>query len=155
MKMEKWNRAEESDRNQRKSGTEKESPGVCFCMRVAGMLPERKEVPYPCVPEPGAEKDKAGDFTVVTVSYGFRIPGEDREKTEITPVLYQSCMHPEKIHIDAVQIFSGHGEICFQVRDRQWKIPEQQADIVDIFPWKAELKKKSCIPCTNCGGCSW
>lgn len=118
------------------------------------MLPEREEVPYPSLPLPGAETEE-GAVTVVTASYGFRIAGEDSEKTEITPVLYQSCMHPEKIRIDAVQIFSGSGEICFQVRDRQWKIPEQQADTVDIFPWKAELKKKSCIPCTNCGGCSW
>lgn len=119
------------------------------------MLPEGEEIPYPVLPLPGAETDDEGAVTVVTASYGFRIPGENSEKTEITPVLYQSCMHPEKIRVDSVRIFSGSGEICFQVRDRQWKIPEQQADAVDIFPWKAELKKKSCIPCTNCGGCSW
>lgn len=139
----------------RKAGQENEVSGGLFCESVLGMLKEEREYPYPCVPLPGVETDEKGVFTVVTASHGFRIPGEDSGKTEITPVLYQSCMHPEKIHIDAVRIFSGHGEIRFQVRDRQWKIPEQKADDVDIFPWEAELKKKSCIPCTNCGRCSW
>lgn len=136
-------------------GMKKETAGILFLRKVFGMLTEASGMPYPCVPQPGAGSDEAGVYTVVTASCGFRVPCGDAKKTEITPVLYQSCMHPEQIHIDTVRILAGNGEICFLVRDCLWKIPEREADAVEIFPWKAELKKKSCIPCTNCGGCSW
>ena len=116
-----------------------------------GAIRVEAEYPYPCVPPPGIREEDGG-LEIVTASHIFQIGNGE---TEISPVLYQSCMHPEKIHIDPVQIKIGRGEICFRVKNRQWKIRGSEAASVKILPWEAKLKKKSCIPCTNCGKCSW
>lgn len=117
-----------------------------------GMIRVDMEYPHPCVPPPGIWEEKDGKLLIITAFHTFRIRNGERE---ISPVLYQSCMHPEKIHIDPVQIGIDRGEICFQVRNRQWTIHKSEASSVEILPWEAEIKKKSCIPCTNCGRCSW
>ena len=117
-----------------------------------GMIKVDMEYPYPCVPPPGIREEKNGKLLIITASHTFRIRNGERE---ISPVLYQSCMHPEKIHIDPVQIRIDKGEIRFQVRNQQWTIHKSEASSVEILPWKAKIKKKSCIPCTNCGRCSW
>ena len=116
-----------------------------------GMIKVDMEYPYPCVP-PGIWEEKDGKLLIITASHVFRIRNGE---TEISPVLYQSCMHPEKIHIDPVQIRIDREEICFQVRNQQWTIRETEASSVELLPWEAKIKKKSCIPCTNCGRCSW
>ncbi len=110
------------------------------------------DTPYPCVPPPGIREEQDGKILIITASHTFRIRNQERE---ISPVLYQSCMHPEKIHIDPVQIRIDREEICFQVRSQQWTIGKSEASFVEILPWEAKIKKKSCIPCTNCGRCSW
>ena len=102
-----------------------------------GMIKVDMEYPYPCVPPPEIREEKDGKLLIITASHTFRIRNG---KMEISPVLYQSCMHPEKIHIDPVQIRIDGEEI--------WSL-------VEILPWEAKIKKKSCIPCTNCGRCSW
>ena len=117
-----------------------------------GMIKVDMEYPYPCVPPPEIREEKDGKLLIITASHTFRIRNG---KMEISPVLYQSCMHPEKIHIDPVQIRIDREEICFQVRNQQWTISRSEASLVEILPWKAKIKKKSCIPCTNCGRCSW
>ena len=117
-----------------------------------GMIKVDMEYPYPCVPPPGIWEEKDGKLLIITVSHTFRIRNGERE---ISPVLYQSCMHPEKIHIDPVQIRIDNGEICFQVKNQQWTIRETEASSVELLPWEAKIKKKSCIPCMNCGRCSW
>ena len=117
-----------------------------------GMIKVDMEYLYPCVPQPGITEEKDGGLLIITASHVFRIRNGE---TEISPVLYQNCMHPEKIHIDPVQIRIDSGEICFQVRDQQWIIRESEASSVEILPWEAKIKKRSCIPCTNCGRCSW
>lgn len=117
-----------------------------------GRIRAAMEYPYPCVPPPGIREEKDGKLSIITASHTFRIRKGERE---ISPVLYQSCMHPEKIHIDPVQISIDREEIRFQVRNQQWTIPRSEADFVEILPWEAKIKKKSCIPCTNCGRCSW
>lgn len=117
-----------------------------------GMIRVDSEYPYPCVPPSGIREEKDGRLVIITASHMFRIRNGE---TEISPVLYQSCMHPEKIHINPVQIRIDRGEICFQVRNQQWIIHESEAASVEILPWEAKIKKKSCIPCTNCGRCSW
>lgn len=117
-----------------------------------GMIKVDMEYPYPCVPPPGIREEKDGKPLIITASHTFRIRNGERE---ISPVLYQSCMHPEKIHIDPVQIRIDREEICFQVRNQQWTIRRSEASSVEILPWEAKIKKKSCIPCTNCGRCSW
>ena len=60
-----------------------------------GMIKVDMEYPYPCVPPPGIWEEKDGKLLIITVSHTFRIRNGERE---ISPVLYQSCMHPEKIH---------------------------------------------------------
>ena len=117
-----------------------------------GMIRVDMEYPHPCVPLPGIWEEKDGKLLIITASHTFRIRNGERE---ISPVLYQSCMHPEKIHIDPVQIRIDREEICFQVRNQQWTIRETEASSVELLPWEAKIKKKSCIPCTNCGRCSW
>lgn len=117
-----------------------------------GMIKVDMEYPYPCVPPPGIWEEKDGKLLIITVSHTFRIRNGERENL---PVLYQSCMHPEKIHINPVQIRIDNGEICFQVKNQQWTIHKSEASSVEILPWEAKIKKKSCIPCTNCGRCSW
>ena len=117
-----------------------------------GMIKVDMEYPYPCVPPPGIWEEKDGKLLIITASHTFRIRNGERE---ISPVLYQSCMHPEKIHIDPVQIRIDSGVICFQMRNQQWTIYKSEASSVEILPWEAKIKKKSCIPCTNCGRCSW
>ena len=117
-----------------------------------GMIKVDMEYPYPCVPPPGIREEKDGKLLIITASHTFRIRNREME---ISPVLYQSCMHPEKIHIDPVQIRIDREEICFQVRNQQWTIRRSEAFSVEILPWEAKIKKKSCIPCTNCGRCSW
>ena len=117
-----------------------------------GMIKVDMEYPYPCVPPSGIREEKGGKLLIITASHTFRIRNGERENS---PVLYQSCMHPEKIHIDPVQILIDRGEICFQWRNQQWTIRETEASSVELLPWEAKIKKKSCIPCTNCGRCSW
>ena len=117
-----------------------------------GMIKVDMEYPYPCVPPPEIREEKDGKLLIITASHTFRIRNG---KMEISPVLYQSCMQPEKIHIDPVQIRIDGEEICFQVRNQQWTIHRSEASLVEILPWEAKIKKKSCIPCTNCGRCSW
>ena len=117
-----------------------------------GMIKVDMEYPYPCVPPPGIREEKDGKLLIITASHTFRIRNREME---ISPVLYQSCMHPEKIHIDPVQIRIDREEIGFQVRNQQWTIRRSEASSVEILPWEAKIKKKSCIPCTNCGRCSW
>ena len=117
-----------------------------------GMIKVDMEYPYPCVPPPGIWEEKDGKLLIITASHTFRIRNGERE---ISPVLYQNCMHPEKIHIDPVQIRIDSGVICFQMRNQQWTIYKSEASSVEILPWEAKIKKKSCIPCMNCGRCSW
>ena len=117
-----------------------------------GMIKVDMEYPYPCVPPPGIRDEKDGKLLIITASHTFR---SRNGEMEISPVLYQSCMYPEKIHIDPVQIRIDREEICFQVRNQQWTIRRSEASSVEILPWEAKIKKKSCIPCTNCGRCSW
>ena len=80
-----------------------------------GMIRVDSEYQYPCVPPPGIREEKDGRLVIITASHMFRIRNGE---TENSPVLYQSCMHPEKIHINPVQIRIDRGEICFQVRNQ-------------------------------------
>lgn len=75
-----------------------------------GMIRVDMEYPHPCVPPPGIWEEKDGKLLIITASHTFRIRNGERE---ISPVLYQSCMQPEKIYIDPVQIRIDSGEICF------------------------------------------
>lgn len=117
-----------------------------------GIIRIEAEYPYPCMPAPGIREEKDGRLVMITASHVFRIRNGE---TENSPVLYQSCMNPENVHIDPVQIIMDGEEICFQVKNQKWIIRDSEASSVEILPWEAKLKKKSCIPCTNCGRCSW
>ena len=77
-----------------------------------GMIKVDMEYLYPCVPLPGITEEKDGGLLIITASHVLRIRNGE---TEISPVLYQNCMHPEKIHIDPVHIRIDSGEHCFQV----------------------------------------
>ena len=112
-----------------------------------------RDLPYPCVPESVAEEKDGKIRRIVTASHSFRLHGA--QTAELAPVVYQSCMHPEQIRIYPVELDFTDGEISFRIRGQQWKIQEKESGSVEIFDWKPKLEKKSCIPCTNCGKCSW
>lgn len=118
---------------------------------VLGTIQVAAEYPYPCMPAPEI-REEDGRLVIITASHVFRIQNGE---TEISPVLYQSCMNPENIHIDPVQIRMDGNEICFRVKNQQWTIGTEEASTVEILPWEAKIEKKSCVPCTNCGRCSW
>lgn len=58
-----------------------------------GMIKVDMEYSYPCVLPPGIREEKDGKLLIITASHTFRIRNGEME---ISPVLYQSCMHPEK-----------------------------------------------------------
>ena len=105
-----------------------------------GMIRVDMEYPYPCVPQPGITEEKDGGLLIITASHVFRIRNGE---TEISPVLYQNCMHPEIIHIDPVQIRIDSGEICFQVRDQKWIIHESEASLWKFCPGKLKSKREA------------
>lgn len=120
---------------------------------VIGTVKISRDLPYPCVPRPMAEERDGKIRRIVTASHRFRLHGSQTE--DLVPVVYQSCMHPEQIRIYPVELEFTDGKITFRIRDRQWTIPENAAASVEISDWEAALEKKSCVPCTNCGKCSW
>lgn len=148
---------------------------------VIGTVKICSDLPYPCVPAPEVKEENEEIRWIVTASHRFRLHGvpqnrksesagpiggksEQSERRQadpedvcldLTPVVYQSCMHPEQIRIYPVELEFTDGKITFRIRDRQWTIPENAAASVEISDWKAALEKKSCVPCTNCGKCSW
>lgn len=136
------------------------------CKTVIGTLKISRDLPYPCDPEPEIAEENGQIRRIVTASHRFRlhnvpIASSEVPETavdsvqEITPIVYQSCMYPEQIRIYPVELeFTDRG-IVFQVRGQQWIISEKDASSVEILDWRAKLEKKSCIPCTNCGKCSW
>ncbi len=127
-----------------------------------GIVRMSRRLPYPCTPEQEIIEESGTVRRIITAAHCFRLhlplsngTTEGTEIQEITPVVYQSCMHPEQIRIYPVELEFSEEEILFQVRDQQWKIAADQADSVEILDWEAKVEKKSCIPCTNCGRCSW
>ena len=137
-----------------------------LCKTVIGTVKISRYLPYPCDPEPEIAEENGQIRRIVTASHRFRlhdVPAVSSEVPEtaadsvqeITPIVYQSCMYPEQIRIYPVELeFTDRG-IVFQVRGQQWIISEKDASSVEILDWRAKLEKKSCIPCTNCGKCSW
>ena len=137
-----------------------------LCKTIIGTVKISRDLPYPCDPEPEIAEENGQIRRIVTASHRFRlhdvpIASSEVPETaadpvrEITPIVYQSCMHPEQIRIYPVErVFTGWGD-GFRVRGQQWIISEKDASSVEILDWRAKLEKKSCIPCTNCGKCSW
>lgn len=120
---------------------------------VIGTVKICHDLPYPCVPRPMVEEKDGKIRRIVTASHCFCLHGEQPE--DLTPVVYQSCMHPEQIRIYPVELEFTDGEIVFRIHGQQWKIPAGASASVEISDWRPKLEKKSCIPCTNCGKCSW
>ena len=85
-------------------------------------------------------EEKDGKLLIITASHTFRIRNGEME---ISPVLYQSCMHPEKIHIDPVQIRIDREKIGFQVRNQRWTIRRSEASPWKFCPGKRKSKRKA------------
>lgn len=137
-----------------------------LCKTVIRTVKISRNLPYPCDPEPGIAEENGQIRRIVTASHRFRlhdVPSASCEVPEtaadpvqeIAPIVYQSCMHPEQICIYPVELEFTDGRVVFRVRGQQWIVSEKDASSVEILDWRAKLEKKSCIPCTNCGKCSW
>ena len=112
-----------------------------------------RDLPYPLCSGTGGgrerRKDPADRHRVPQLSSAWRADGRTRACR--LSELYAS----EQIRIYPVELDFTDGEISFRIRGQQWKIQEKESGSVEIFDWKPKLEKKSCIPCTNCGKCSW
>lgn len=122
-----------------------DTPLGTFTVHPAGYLP------YPCAEQTGIFPEPEGGLRIVTAEQQVRLGGE-----VFAPLLYQSCMRPEEKRILPLTITVEAGGAGGRLENRNtvrlWRAAEGPGD---IRPWSPVLKKHSCIPCSNCGRCSW
>lgn len=85
---------------------------------------------------------------IVTASDEISVDGE-----WYSPIVHQNCMKPEEISIFPLKIYFGE-QVTVQDRNHMVRFRAGGKE-VQTRAWKPELKKRSCIPCRNCGRCSW
>lgn len=123
-------------------------------------------LPYPCNQAPGLYKDKEGkgDY-IITAANRIRVSELSveelgaRENIGLTqvfqPKVYQDCMNPEQIMIYPLKITQPQPG-CLLFNDHfEESLVELKGKKVEVCPWKAEIHKAGCVPCTNCGKCGW
>lgn len=75
---------------------------------------------------------------------------------QYTPVLHQNCMSPEqKIIYPLTIVQSSDKQIILTDHFHSLILDPSELPDIQIHPWYPVIKKKSCIPCTNCGRCGW
>ena len=74
---------------------------------------------------------------------------------EAAPRLVESCMMPGKCYISPLHVFLDEDILVLERKWEQVRLSKEEAKGLMCSPWKPERKKKSCIPCRNCGACSW
>ena len=97
-----------------------------LCKTIIGTVKISRDLPYPCDPEPEIAEENGQIRRIVTASHRFRlhdVPAVSSEVPEtaadsvreITPIVYQSCMYPERIRIYPVELeFTDRG-VVFRV----------------------------------------
>ena len=71
-------------------------------------------------------------WSVCTISQSVKV----NDKV-YSPVLYQSCMHPEQV--------TRYDNAEYNLKEKEIK--------AEFCMWYPKLKKKRCNPCQNCGRC--
>lgn len=91
------------------------------------------------------------DYKIITIDQFIQI-GTD----VYTPLLHQNCMSPDQKTIYPLTI-EQHDSDRITLSDHYHSIILELNNLPDlqIKPWYPVIKKKNCIPCTNCGRCSW
>ena len=91
------------------------------------------------------------DYKIITIDQFIQI-GTD----VYTPLLHQNCMSPDQKTIYPLTI-EQHDSDRITLSDHYHSIILELNNLPDlqVKPWYPVIKKKSCIPCTNCGRCSW
>lgn len=98
--------------------------------------------------------DSVTEIFAAGSSFVWKSSESEREHT-IEPQIFQSCMNPADKKICPVHIRRDADGLVFEQKYQSMHIPQEVADQIKILPWTAQVKKKSCHPCRNCGACSW
>ena len=110
---------------------------------------EAYEVPkkYQCSCKESILKTDARHWKICTIGQSVKI-----KDSIYTPVVYQSCMHPEQVIIYPLNV-ERNGEYI-KCRDRYHAAEYNLKEInTEVLPWYPKLKQKRCNPCQNCGRC--
>ena len=88
-------------------------------------------------------------WSVCTISQSVKV----NDKV-YSPVLYQSCMHPEQVTIYPLKVEQDGEKITFVTRydKAEYNLKEKEIK-AEFCMWYPKLKKKRCNPCQNCGRC--
>lgn len=111
------------------------------------------EIPagYKLYSSPAILSDSEDAYKIVTIDQSIQIGTE-----KYTPVLHQNCMEPNQKTIYPLTITQHHGkQIILEDHYHSRTLDLSKLPEIQIHPWYPVIKKKSCIPCTNCGRCGW
>ena len=102
---------------------------------------------YSCTQKQMIESIHVGQVRIITMDQAVTL----HEHT-YSPRIYQSCMNPDKIMVYPLIIEWTGEKIVFrdQYGETEWHVGEEAPQISN---WDAHIRKMTCNPCRNCGGC--
>jgi len=80
---------------------------------------------------------------------------------ELFPKVVESCMSPGSYLVTPVDILETETQVLFYIEGKETELLKKdiEAGLVSyeevICTYEPVQTKGSCIPCRNCGGCSW
>ncbi len=101
----------------------------------------------------GGERDRK---SLSTKTRQIKVTDFEKQENKVySPVIYQSCMNPENIHIYDLKVK--------KISAGQWMVETHyQTDMINlkssdlqVSGWKPEIHKVDCKKCENCGRCGW
>lgn len=94
--------------------------------------------------------------TLTTQSRQLRVTDlEENENRIFSPIIYQSCMHPEDIHIYDLKV-TKISDIKWMIETHyQTEVINPQKSHLQVADWEAKIHKVDCKKCENCGRCGW
>lgn len=94
--------------------------------------------------------------TLATQSRQLRVTDlEENENRIFSPIIYQSCMHPEDIHIYDLKV-TKISDIKWMIETHyQTEVINPQKSHLQVADWEAKIHKVDCKKCENCGRCGW
>lgn len=115
------------------------------------------KLPYPCDQKPSVYRDKQGRISqIITGAAKMHIIDEGTGQIQIfSPKVYQDCMNPKAIQIYTLKIAQPQPDRLQLNNYFETYNIELKGKSIEIYPWKAEIHKAGCVPCTNCGKCGW
>lgn len=94
--------------------------------------------------------------TLATQSRQLRVTDLEKNENRIfSPIIYQSCMHPEDIHIYDLKV-TKISDIKWMIETHyQTEVINPQKSHLQVADWEAKIHKVDCKKCENCGRCGW